>query len=1602
VTTKASLELPGTTRILFFTYQKRSVLMVRFISAVVLDDQLDGGAALTVEGWTSFRDRIEALAPFSAADMRVTSFSVSGLSTLNGGISLESPDMTTRPLLSSIPTAGEIGARAGEGDAGFLRLSAGGSTDPTMQSFIDVSAGHTDPDLHGVISLGTLGAERLRLTGSAATFTGPVLMQGLTSTSGMFTQGLTAANGLRVTSGTIDLLATTMNGTLTGTSANFSSSAVNANILTIQNTSAAATSSSQVSLLGDNPAGGMNLWLNSTTRTTGGPANGATMQNDVGQLRLGVNYGGVANHLTINNTLATFDNAVTIAGALTANAGLAVSGAGGLTVSGGSTTLGVTSTAELTATALTVNGPGTMTSTATSLTLTSTAGGVNSPFITLNNTTGGPGNTVGLNMSPFSTRAGGSSARILAVDDTSSGAYLSLWVAGGSAAATASEQLRVTTSQTSIFGDLSVAKTVLWGTSPVPAAPTTTFRSTGTRIVLYPQITSTTTDYAIGVDGNTRWDSVPANTSTFSFKWFAGAVPIMTLEGDGDITVAGDMNAKKSLSVGGNYYYQYNTSDAVNPVYSIFSARDNLRVFWDMWNNGTNDISTSANGNMSMKKGVGTWEISSTSSISVGGTISSPMPVRMSMSLSTGLVTFNNGITCTGGTTTLGVTRTGDLTISSVTNPTSNTTIGTGAGSAGWNSFVLNNDVGTAVAYFGVGNSASPLPYRGNFYIQSAGNVVLNPGSVSGSRVFDLSSTGLTLSTGATFGGDVTVSGTNLNANQVRFPANASGLQWGPQSAPISRIYDDGQLHIWTDDNIYFDVGGAGAATGSITWSTNVLQLTSTTATMKVPLTVTSTLDNAVQISGGASVGKSLTAAELTVRGGTAEGGQINLGFRNNTTITGQSPNSWVMDVDAGNAFRIFNVNASNVTVSGVAIGTSGDITVQSTTASLSLTTGALQVSGGAGIQGSVYAGNMFIGPDAVATQIYVTGRGYITSSALTPYLTTTLAASTYQPTLTTTPGLTKSSGNVLSIDAAQPGITSVGTLTGLTSSGNVSITSTTASSSATSGALQIAGGAGIQGSLYAGNMFIGPDAVATQIYVTGRGYLTITTAAQTYQPILSTSPGLTKSANTLSIDAAQPGVTSLGTLTGLTSSGSVVLTSTTPSNSTGSGALQVAGGAGIAGNLYAANVYAGAGAYTGALLVSNAATTSAAPAFKVDLSGANLSVYRSGTADTVLYNSANGLLIANNNFRVNGTVSINGNNAATETWVNSAVSTALSPYATQTWVNTNLSTKQNTIGTGTSLNVGSLYINSNSVATENYVSSYVGSNYPGFAYASSLSSYATTTALTNGLGTKQDKIMYNTPIQMAGLTASSGNFQGGSLSAGTTTLGATTATSLLINGSPAVTTTTGDSRYHPKLSNVSALAVGDFSSGNTNVYGYLNVSGNITSQTGVISGATGSNALFVVHQSKIGNYGGEFALYSGADGYTVVNSYNSTAVQFKVNNVFKGEINSAGNLYVVGDVTAYSDARMKENIQPIPAAIDLVKRLQGVQFDWKRDGRRGIGLIAQAVQDVVPEVVHARQDDEDDDVTLSIAYGNLVAVLIEAVKELSGRVDQLEAQMTG
>lgn len=112
----------------------------------------------------------------------------------------------------------------------------------------------------------------------------------------------------------------------------------------------------------------------------------------------------------------------------------------------------------------------------------------------------------------------------------------------------------------------------------------------------------------------------------------------------------------------------------------------------------------------------------------------------------------------------------------------------------------------------------------------------------------------------------------------------------------------------------------------------------------------------------------------------------------------------------------------------------------------------------------------------------------------------------------------------------------------------------------------------------------------------------------------------------------------------------------------------------------------------------------------------------------------------------------------------------------------------------------------------------------------------------------------------------------------------------------------------------------------------------------------------------------------------------------------------TTGEIRATGDITAYysSDERLKENFTPLAGALDKVKAIGGYEFDWK-DGiedatsktGHDIGVKAQEIQAQYPDLVHERENGY-----LAVDYIKLSAVLIEAVKELSNKIDILESKI--
>ena len=122
----------------------------------------------------------------------------------------------------------------------------------------------------------------------------------------------------------------------------------------------------------------------------------------------------------------------------------------------------------------------------------------------------------------------------------------------------------------------------------------------------------------------------------------------------------------------------------------------------------------------------------------------------------------------------------------------------------------------------------------------------------------------------------------------------------------------------------------------------------------------------------------------------------------------------------------------------------------------------------------------------------------------------------------------------------------------------------------------------------------------------------------------------------------------------------------------------------------------------------------------------------------------------------------------------------------------------------------------------------------------------------------------------------------------------------------------------------------------------------------------------------------------------------------------------STGNLDIDGTLyqnsaSTNSDQKMKENVVTLTNCLNKVSQLRGVEFDWKseyrRDASHDIGVIAQEVEAVIPEIVNERElqvgiKGNDGETIKSVDYSKFTAVLIEAVKELKTQNEALEARI--
>jgi hypothetical protein len=166
-----------------------------------------------------------------------------------------------------------------------------------------------------------------------------------------------------------------------------------------------------------------------------------------------------------------------------------------------------------------------------------------------------------------------------------------------------------------------------------------------------------------------------------------------------------------------------------------------------------------------------------------------------------------------------------------------------------------------------------------------------------------------------------------------------------------------------------------------------------------------------------------------------------------------------------------------------------------------------------------------------------------------------------------------------------------------------------------------------------------------------------------------------------------------------------------------------------------------------------------------------------------------------------------------------------------------------------------------------------------------------------------------------------------------------------------------------------------------------------ITSGNGYVNGTFSANTLAVTQNLRGGTVDTAAVMTVGSNTVPSVNVTHEVGntTMFYGNGYFK-------NVISAGDVEANysSDKKLKTDLQKIEHALEVVKKINGYMFKWKTDdeknGREDLGVIAQEVQEELPFLVTRNGNGH-----LAVKYQSLIPLLLEAIKELSVKVEELE-----
>jgi len=254
-------------------------------------------------------------------------------------------------------------------------------------------------------------------------------------------------------------------------------------------------------------------------------------------------------------------------------------------------------------------------------------------------------------------------------------------------------------------------------------------------------------------------------------------------------------------------------------------------------------------------------------------------------------------------------------------------------------------------------------------------------------------------------------------------------------------------------------------------------------------------------------------------------------------------------------------------------------------------------------------------------------------------------------------------------------------------------------------------------------------------------------------------------------------------------------------------------------------------------------------------------------------------------------------------------------------------------------------------------------------------------------------------PIINGGTFSSAGITFNGSTS-GTTILQASAVASGILT-LPAATTTLVGRTTTDTLTNKTLVAGSNTIIGltNTNLSGSAGITNaNLANSTisGVSLGSNLNALTFGSYLTSAGSYNGSTARTVSVAG-TSINTGNTLVARDISGDFTAGSINvtnlTASQTIQAQDFNSTSDINLKENIHTVENALETVSSLRGVSFDWKENGKSSYGVIAQELEEVLPELVNNGE-------VKSVNYNGLIGVLIEGMKSQQEQINRLEQKI--